>query len=71
MLEDDQGEYSEMKQLRMDCKYSPNKIQIESGNFWYEEEGTKEFLDKIFKSKAYSEAKNLKLNTIDFKLDDV
>jgi hypothetical protein len=68
---DDKGDYIGMKQLRMDCKFLPNEINIESGNFWFEEEKTEDFLSKILKSNSFNRAKNLKLQSVQFALNDI
>lgn len=68
---DDQGDYIGMKQLRMDCKYSPKDIQIDSGNFWFEGKEINEFLDKIFESNAFEKTKNLDMTHVEFNLNEV
>lgn len=66
-----EGEYLGMQQLRMDCKFSPEDIVIESGNFWMEELSAELFLQKVLKSDAVNLAKGLKMQNIEFNLGDV
>ena len=71
IFSNDEGEYLGMQQLRMDCKFSPEDIEIESGNFWMEELSAELFLQKVLKSDAVNLAKGLKMQNIEFNLGDV
>lgn len=68
---DNQKNYLSMQQLRMDCKYLSNDIQIESGNFWFEGKDIKEFENRILVSDAFKKAKSLQLQSVDFVLSEV
>ena len=66
-----EGEYRGMQQLRMDCRFSPDDIQLESGNFWMEELSAEAFLQKVLESEAVKKTKDLKIQNIEFKLGNV
>ena len=69
--EDEKGEYLGMQQLRMNYKYDPELINVESGNFWFDGKNIKNFRTMVLNSEIVQTAKLLNMKTIEFELGDV
>jgi len=65
---DANGNCQKMQQLKMNCRYSADKVQIESGNFWLKNNNLKEFKKNIFDSEVFIKVQNLKMESIDLEL---
>ena len=60
MFNDEDGEYLEMKQLRMDILFNPDSVKDkESINFWYGGEGASTFIEKIKNTLAFQVCEDL------------
>lgn len=68
---DSDGEYQNMEQLRMDCKYDPETVSIGFGHEWFEVSTVEAFILKVLSSNVAVTARKLEMKTIDFYLYDV
>lgn len=68
---DEDGEYIGMKHLQMNCKYDPELVNIEGGNFWFDGGNINTFRELVFNSEIVKAALKLKMQSLEFELGDV
>ena len=65
------GEYDEMQQLQMDCRYLVKDISIEEGNQWLWRDEVEPFLQYVLDAPCVKFAKGLQMQSLEFTLGAV
>lgn len=70
-LNDKDGEYERMQQLRMHCRYDASQVALVAGNEWLHGQNTDAFLQNVLNAPCTVIVKNLNMLSLDFDMHDV
>ncbi|WP_394781926.1 hypothetical protein [Undibacterium sp.] len=70
-LSDEDGEYEQMQQLHMHCRYDAKQVTLIAGNEWLYGQDTDAFLQYILNAPCTETVKNLKMHSLNFDMHDV
>jgi|SRR6185369_3368246 hypothetical protein len=68
---DEDGEYEQMQQLHMHCRYDASQLNLVAGNAWLHGQDTDAFLQYILDAPCTETVKNLTMRSLDFNMHDV
>lgn len=70
-LSDEDGEYEQMQQLHMRCRYDASQVTLVAGNEWLYGQDTDAFLQYVLNAPCTAAVKNLRMQSLDFDMHDV
>lgn len=70
-LSDEDGEYEQMQQLHMHCRYDAGQVTLAAGNEWLSGQDTDLFLQYVLNAPCTAAVKNLPMRSLDFDMHDV
>jgi hypothetical protein len=68
---DQDGEYAQMQQLHMHCRYDASQVSLVAGNEWLHGQDIDAFLRYVLNAPCTETVKNLDMRSLDFDLHEV
>ncbi|RYE81734.1 MAG: hypothetical protein EOO80_00110 [Oxalobacteraceae bacterium] len=69
-LSDEGGEYEQMQQLHMHCRYDASQVTLAAGNAWLYGQETDVFLQYVLNAPCTAAVENLRMQSLDFDMHD-